>query len=101
MNKTGRERRNAPRITKTGLAGFFLLGLVDFVYRKYGLNKDARFDAYRNYCLDCPVYALSTLEEYDDSDALEEAKVYAENHAIPELARFNIYMTKEDITPQT
>lgn len=80
---------------------FFLLGLVDYVYRKNGLNKDARFDAYRNYCLDCPVYALSTLEEYDDSDALEEAKVYAENHAIPELARFNIYMTKEDITPQT
>ncbi len=80
---------------------FFLLGLVDYVYRKYGLNKDARFDAYRNYCLDCPVYSLSTLEEYDDSDALEEAKACAENHAIPELARFNIYMTKEDITPQT
>ena len=31
MNKTGRERRNAPRITKTGLAVFFLLGLV-FVF---------------------------------------------------------------------
>ena len=78
----------------------FLLGLVDYVYRKYDIPKESRFDAYRNSCLDCPVYALSTLEEYDDPDVLEEAKLYAESFAIPELAAFNIFMTEEDISPE-
>ena len=29
--------------------------------------------------------------------AFEEARCYAENNAIPELTRFNIYMTEDDI----
>ena len=57
------------------------------------------FDIYRTYCLDYPVYALSTLEEYDDIDELNEARAYAEAYAIPELAAFNIFMTEEDISP--
>ena len=78
---------------------FFLLGLTDYLNRKLGMKTDPRFDAYRGYCLDCPVYSLSTLEEYDDPEELENAKAYAEAYAIPELAAFNIFMTEEDISP--
>ena len=78
---------------------FFVLGLADYLNRKLGKKKDPRFDAYRGYCLDSPVYSLSTLEEYDDPAGLEQAKAYAETYAIPELAAFNIFMTEEDISP--
>ena len=78
---------------------FFLLGLTDYLDRKLGMKTNPRFDAYRGYCLDCPIYSLSTLEEYDDSEELEKAKAYAEVYAIPELAAFNIFMTEEDISP--
>ena len=78
---------------------FFLLGLTDYLNRKLGMKTDPRFDAYRGYRLDCPVYSLSTLEEYDNSEELENAKAYAEAYAIPELAAFNIFMTEEDISP--
>ena len=78
---------------------FFLLGLTDYLNRKLGMKTDPRFDAYRGYCLDSPVYSLSTLEEYDDPAGLEQAKAYAETYAIPELAAFNIFMTEEDISP--
>ena len=78
---------------------FFLLGLADYLNRKLGMKTDPRFDAYRVYRLDNPVYSLSTLEEYDDPKELENAKAYAEVHAIPELAAFNIFMTEEDISP--
>ena len=78
---------------------FFVLGLTDYLNRKLGKKKDPRFDAYRGYCLDSPVYSLSTLEEYDDPAKLEQAKAYAETYAIPELAAFNIFMTEEDISP--
>ena len=78
---------------------FFVLGLTDYLNRKLGKKTDPRFDAYRGYRLDCPVYSLSTLEEYDNSEELENAKAYAEAYAIPELAAFNIFMTEEDISP--
>ena len=45
------------------------------------------------------MYSLRTLEENDDACAFEEARCYAENNAIPEFARFNIYMTEDDIRP--
>lgn len=77
---------------------FFVLGLTDYLNRKLGKKTDPRFDAYRGYCLDSPVYSLSTLEEYDDPAGLEQAKAYAETYAIPELAAFNIFMTEEDIS---
>ena len=78
---------------------FFLLGLTDYLNRKLGMKTDPRFDAYRVYRLDNPVYSLSTLEEYDDPEELKNAKAYAEAYAIPELAAFNIFMTEEDISP--
>ncbi|MBQ8162043.1 MAG: helix-turn-helix transcriptional regulator [Clostridia bacterium] len=77
----------------------FLLGFTDYLNRRLGLKTDPRFDAYRGFCLDCPVYSLSTLEEYDDPEELKNAKAYAEAYAIPELAAFNIFMTEEDISP--
>ena len=79
---------------------FFLIGLIDYVNKQHDLKTDTRFDAYRKYCLDIPVYALSTLEEYDDADMLDEAKEYAETFAIPEFAAFNIFMTEDDIRPE-
>ena len=78
---------------------FFLLGLLDYLNRKLGMKTNPRFDAYRGYCLDCPVYSLSTLEAYDDPADLKNAKAFAETYAVPELAAFNIYMTEEDISP--
>ena len=78
---------------------FFVLGLADYLNRKLGKKTDPRFDAYRVFRLDNPVYSLSTIEEYDDPKELENAKAYAETYAIPELAAFNIFMTEEDISP--
>lgn len=78
---------------------FFLLGITDYLNSKLGKKTEPRFDAYRVYRLDNPVYSLSTLEEYDDPEELKNAKAYAEAYAIPELAAFNIFMTEEDISP--
>ena len=77
--------------------GLFLVGLVDYLTRKHGLPQNPRFDVYRKYALDYPVYSLDTLHEYDDTFALEEAKELAEDFAIPELGAYNIFMTEEDI----
>ena len=78
---------------------FFLLGLVDHLCRLHRQELVPRFDAFRDECLDRSVYSLRTLEEGDDEDALHEAKNCTEINAVPELACFNIYMTKEDIAP--
>lgn len=77
-------------------AALFLLGLNDYLCRKQGVAPDARYDALRRMRLDRPVYSLDTLE-VDDSRAFEQAKAHAESHAIPELSRFHIFMTEEDI----
>lgn len=78
----------------------FLLGLTDHICKKHGMRMDQRYDAYRCVRLDRPVYALRTLEENDDSGAFEKARLHAEAYAIPELGRFNIHMTSDDIRPQ-
>ena len=78
-------------------AALFLLGLTDYLCRRNGVKPDSKFDACRNARLDRAVYALRTLEENDDACAFEDARCYAENNAIPELTRFNIYMTEDDI----
>lgn len=77
-------------------AALFLLGLNDYLCRKQGAAPDARHDALRRMRLDRPVYSLDTLE-IDDSRAFEQAKAHAEGHAIPELSRFHIFMTEDDI----
>lgn len=80
-------------------SAFFLLGLVDYLCRKKHHKLAAWFDAYREECLDQPVYSLRTLEESDDADEYEMSVTYTRALAVPELARFNIYMTEKDITP--
>ena len=75
----------------------FLLGMVDYLCRKNGIRQVARYDEYRKARLDRPVYALRTLNVNDDDGAFQRARTEAENNAIPELGRFGIYMTEEDI----
>ena len=75
----------------------FLLGMLDYLCRKNGVRQVARYDEYRKTRLDRPVYALRTLNVNDDDGAFQRARTEAENNAIPELGRFGIYMTEEDI----
>ena len=75
----------------------FLLGMVDYLCRKNGVRQVARYDEYRKARLDRPVYALRTLNVNDDDGAFQHARTEAENNAIPELGRYGIYMTEEDI----
>lgn len=77
----------------------FLLGLIDYLCRRNGVKPDSKFDICRNARLDRAVYSLRTLEENDDACTFEAARSYAENNAIPELARFSLYMTENDIFP--
>lgn len=75
----------------------FLLGMIDYLCRKNGVRQVARYDEYRKARLDGPVYALRTLNANDDDGAFQRARTEAENNAIPELGRYGIYMTEEDI----
>ena len=75
----------------------FLLGMLDYLCRENGVRQVARYDEYRKARLDGPVYALRTLNVNDDDGAFQRARTEAENSAIPELGRFGIYMTEEDI----
>lgn len=75
----------------------FLLGMMDYLCRKNGVRQVARYDEYRKARLDGPVYALRTLNVNDDDGAFQRARTEAENNAIPELGRYGIYLTEEDI----
>ena len=75
----------------------FLLGMLDYLCRENGVRQVARYDEYRKARLDGPVYALRTLNVNDDDGAFQRARTEAENSAIPELGRYGIYMTEEDI----
>ena len=75
----------------------FLLGMMDYLCRKNGVRQVARYDEYRKTRLDRPVYALRTLNVNDDDGAFQRVRTEAENSAIPELGRYGIYMTEEDI----
>lgn len=75
----------------------FLLGMMDYLCRKNGVRQVARYDEYRKARLDGPVYALRTLNVNDDDGAFQRARTEAENNTIPELGRYGIYMTEEDI----
>lgn len=73
-----------------------LLGVNDYLCRKHGIAPNSRYDALRHLRLDRPVYSLDTLEK-DDSGSYEQAKTWVEKHRIPELARFSIFMTEDDL----
>lgn len=75
----------------------YLLGLTDYLIHKNHMEPGDRYDAYRNTCLDQPVYPMQAMSE--DKYAFNLARACAEKYAIPELARFNIFLTEEDIFP--
>lgn len=75
----------------------FLVGIMDYLCRKNGVRQIARYDEYRALRLDSPVYSLSTLNVDSDEGDYQRARNEAENNAIPELSRYGIYLTEEDI----
>lgn len=75
----------------------FLLGLTDYLIRKNHMEPASRYDAYRCVRLDRPVYPIRTMTA--DGDDFERAKKNARKNALPELARFNIFLSTEDVTP--
>ena len=79
--------------------GLFLLGLTDYLSRKNQLELNPEFDPCRDFCLDQPVYSMATLDDDDDPEYFAKAKARAERSAVPELARFNIFMTERDLDP--
>ena len=75
----------------------FLVGIMDYLCRKNGVRQVARYDEYRALRLDSPVYSLNTLNVDSDEGDYQRARNEAENNAIPELGRYGIYLTEEDI----
>lgn len=85
--------------TKSYRCAFFLLGFADYFCRQNHMEPIQRYDAYRKYCLDQPVYAERVYDSFDDPYVLDLARENAKTFAVAELARFNIFMTEEDIAP--
>ena len=75
----------------------FLVGVMDYLCRKNGIWQIARYNEYRELRLDSPVYSLSTLNVNSGDGDFQRARNDAENNAIPELGRYGIYLTEEDI----
>ena len=75
----------------------FLIGVMDYLCRKNGIWQIARYNEYRELRLDSPVYSLSTLNVNSGDGDFQRARNDAENNAIPELGRYGIYLTEEDI----
>ena len=78
-------------------SALFLLGMVDYILRKHQIVRPLKYEVYRNKCLDRPVYSLATLDQYNDADTFRMAQDTAKVNAVPELKRFNIFMTEDDI----
>ena len=78
----------------------FMVGMVDNLCKKHGLKPPARYEKYRKYCLDQPVYPEEIFKEYDSIYELNQARRHTEVFSVPELARFNIFMMQEDIQPK-
>lgn len=75
----------------------FLVGVMDYLCRQNGIWQIACYNEYRELRLDSPVYSLSTLNVNSDDGDFQRARNDAENNAIPELGRYGIYLTEEDI----
>ena len=79
----------------------FLLGFVDYLCTEHNLDVPERYNSYRGYWLDQPVYPVELFNPYnDDPDSFDLGRNYNQMCAIPELARFGIYMTEYDISPK-
>lgn len=84
---------------ETGRFGsaMFLMGLMDFLCRKHGYKPHSAFDDYRDYLLKNPMYPLRLMNVDMDGYAFDACKREIMENAVPELARFNIFMTEDDI----
>ena len=81
-------------------AALLLLGIMDYLCRKNNWPLFPGYDSYRNMCLDHPVYPLRLMDPCLTYDKFTSEKDRIMKNAIPELARFNIFITEEDIRLQ-
>lgn len=78
-------------------AALFLTGLVDYLERHMGHKSHPAFAGHRSERLDTPMFPLRLMNIDFTGVEYEACKKEIMNHAIPELARFNIFMTREDL----
>ena len=76
----------------------FLLGMIDYLCKENNCPLEPRFDAYRSSVLDGLVLPKRIVSLVLFPNEFIQATEDLKKHAIPELARFNILMTAEDIT---
>ena len=77
-----------------------LVGVSDYLCRKLHQSPVSEYDRYRNDRLEHPIYPLRLMDIDYDGEDYEAEKNDIMACAIPELARFNIFMTEEDIHPK-
>ena len=77
-----------------------LVGVSDYLCRKLHRSPISEYDRYRNDRLEHPIYPLRLMDIDYDGEEYEAEKDDIMAYAIPELTRFNIFMTEEDIHPK-
>ena len=77
----------------------FLLGVIDHLCNENNCPLEPRFDEYRSGVLDETVVSRRIANLIFSPIVFLKATEDLNKHAIPELARFNILMTAEDIAP--
>ena len=77
----------------------FFLGVIDHFCKENNCPPEPRFDEYRSGVLDETVVSRHIANLVFTPIEFLKATEDLNRHAIPELARFNILMTEEDISP--
>ena len=78
----------------------FFLGMIDHLCKENNCPLEPRFDEYRSSILDETVVSRRIADLIFTPIEFLKATEDLNRHAIPELARFNIFMTREDISPK-
>ena len=78
----------------------FFLGVIDHLCKENNCPLEPRFDEYRSSILDETVVSKRIADLIFTPIEFLKATEDLNRHAIPELARFNIFMTREDISPK-
>ena len=78
----------------------FFLGMIDHLCKENNCPLEPRFDEYRSSILDETVVSRRIADLIFTPIEFLKATEDLKRHAIPELARFNIFMTREDISPK-
>ena len=88
---------------KAGRNGCALLfvGLLDYLARMNVRQPAPEYFSERRDRLEHPMYPLRLMDEDLDGYEYEALKQEIMEHAIPELARHNIYLTEEDLQPKS